>query len=97
MEVSFNLRNTGSTKGKEVAQLYINDMYASVTRPVKELKGFELVELNPNELKRITFMLTKNELGFYSNQGEFVVEPGDFKVFIGGSSTTVLQDKFTLN
>ncbi|GAA4238302.1 beta-glucosidase BglX [Postechiella marina] len=96
VEVSVELKNTGKFKGKEVAQLYIRDLFASVTRPVKELKGFELVELKPNEVKTITFKLTEKELGFYNNSDEFVVEPGDFKVFVGGSSKTSLEGAFKL-
>ncbi|MCB4807258.1 beta-glucosidase BglX [Tamlana sp. 62-3] len=96
VEVSFNLKNTGSIKGKEVAQVYIRDLFASVTRPVKELKGFELVELEPGEAKQITVTLTEKELGFYNNSGDYVVEPGDFTVFVGGSSNTALESNFTL-
>ncbi|MFC4720890.1 beta-glucosidase BglX [Geojedonia litorea] len=94
--VSFDLKNTGKVKGKEVAQLYVQDLYASVTRPVKELKGFELLELHPNESKTIKFLLTDKELGFYDNTGQFIVEPGEFKVFIGGSSKTILEQQFEL-
>ena len=94
--VSFALKNTGNYEGKEVAQLYIQDVVASVTRPVKELKGFELVNLKPNESKTVSIKLSPEELGFYDNQGEFVVEPGDFKVFVGGSSNTILEGSFQL-
>lgn len=96
VEVSVKLTNTGKLNGKEVVQLYMQDLFASVTRPVKELKGFELVELNPNESKTINFTLSKNELGFYSNEGKFLLEPGDFKVYVGGSSNTTLEAKFKL-
>ncbi len=96
VKVSFTLKNNSQVKGKEVAQLYLRDLYASITRPVKELKGFELVELNSFEEKRITLTLTKDELGFYDNQGEFVIEPGEFKVFVGGSSNTMLETNFNL-
>ncbi|WP_044397560.1 beta-glucosidase BglX [Lacinutrix sp. Hel_I_90] len=96
VEVTVTLTNTGKLKGKEVVQLYIRDLYASITRPVKELKGFELVELNPGESKNITFTLTKDELGFFNNQGEFLLEPGDFKIFIGGSSYTTLESEFKI-
>ncbi|MCK7590665.1 beta-glucosidase BglX [Subsaxibacter sp. CAU 1640] len=96
VKVSFDLKNTGKVKGKEVAQLYLRDEFASITRPVRELKGFELVELNPNETKNITLMLTDKELGFYDNDGKFVVEPGDFTVFVGGDSTASLTSQFTL-
>ena len=92
--VSVKLTNTGKTKGKEVAQLYLRDELASVTRPVRELKGFELVELNPKESKTITFTLTDAELGFYDNNGKFIVEPGTFSVFVGGDSDATLNTQF---
>ncbi|WP_308991659.1 beta-glucosidase BglX [Mariniflexile litorale] len=96
VEVSVEIKNTGTLLGKEVAQLYIQDVFASVTRPVKELKGFEMIELKPNEQKTIKFKLTNKELGFFNNEGEFVLEPGEFKVYVGGSSKTVLESKFNL-
>ena len=96
VNVSVTLRNTGTFTGKEVVQLYLKDYYASVTRPVRELKGFELVSLEPNEHKKISFKLTEKELGFYNNAGDFVLEPGDFSIFVGGDSTTNLQSKITL-
>ena len=96
VNVSVTLRNTGTFTGKEVVQLYLKDHYASVTRPVRELKGFELVSLEPNEHKKISFNLTEKELGFYNNAGDFVLEPGDFSIFVGGDSTTNLQSKITL-
>jgi beta-glucosidase len=96
VNVSVTLRNTGTFTGKEVVQLYLKDHYASVTRPVRELKGFELVSLEPNEHKKISFKLTEKELGFYNNAGDFVLEPGDFSIFVGGDSTTNLQSKITL-
>ncbi|KAA5827452.1 beta-glucosidase BglX [Algibacter amylolyticus] len=96
VEVSVHLKNTGKFKGKEVAQLYIRDLFASVTRPVKELKGFDLVELEPNESKTVKFTLTKKELGFYNNEGDFVIETGTFTVFVGGSSYTSLEENFVL-
>ncbi|WP_394876462.1 beta-glucosidase BglX [Gaetbulibacter sp. M240] len=95
-EVSVDIENTGERDGKETAQLYIRDMVASVTRPVKELKGFEQVPLKSGEIKTITLTLTDKELGFYDNQGNFLVEPGDFKVFVGGSSNTSLETMVSL-
>lgn len=94
--VSVKLTNTGDVKGKEVAQLYLRDEFASVTRPVRELKGFELVELDPKESKIITFTLSHAELGFYDNNGKYIVEPGTFSVFVGGSSDATLTSKFEL-
>ena len=75
IHVSVTLKNTGKYEGKEVVQLYIQDEFASVARPIKELKAFELVNLKPGESKKITFPITEKELGFYNNQGDFVVEP----------------------
>ncbi|WP_111308712.1 beta-glucosidase BglX [Confluentibacter sediminis] len=96
VDVTFTLKNTGKVTGKEVVQLYIRDVLANVTRPVKELKGFEIVELKPNQEKTIHFNLTKDALGFFDNAGEFVLEPGEFKVFVGGSSQTVLESGFVM-
>ena len=61
---------------------------ASVTRPVKELKGFQKISLEPGESKIVKFQLTENELGFFNNQGKFIVEPGYFNIMVGGSSTS---------
>ena len=96
VKVSVEISNTGNYKGKEVAQLYIRDLFASVTRPVRELKGFEMIELEPNQTKTVTFTLTENELGFYDNLGEFIVEKGDFKVFVGGDSSAKLSSEFKI-
>ena len=65
--------------------------------PVRELKGFELVDLKAGETKTIYFTLNKETLGFYNNDGEYMVEPGDFKIFVGGSSITSLEADFILN
>lgn len=97
VEVSVDLKNTGKVTGKEVAQLYLHDEFASVAKPVKELKGFEMVELKAGETKTITFTLTDAELGFYNPQNEFVVEPGSFKVMVGGNSDATLSDQFEVN
>ncbi|WP_406682849.1 beta-glucosidase BglX [Seonamhaeicola sp. MEBiC1930] len=94
--VSLDVTNTGTVKGKEVSQLYIQDKVASLARPVRELKGFEMVELESKETKTIEFTLTEKELGFYTNKGEFVIEPGEFNVFVGGSSNTTLSGEFIL-
>lgn len=94
--IEVNLTNTGDVKGKEVAQLYIQDLYASVTRPVRELKAFQLVELQPNGTKRLVFKLAAEELGFYNDLSEFVVEKGEFKVYIGGNSQATLATEFSL-
>ncbi|WP_422106725.1 beta-glucosidase BglX [Winogradskyella sp.] len=97
VNLSVTVSNIGNYDGKEVVQLYIRDLVGSLVRPVKELKGFELISLKKGETKRIDFKLTKAELGFYNNDGKFIIEPGDFEVFVGGSSDTKLKGRFTLN
>ncbi len=96
VNVSVTIKNTSDVDGKEVVQLYIRDLVGSITRPVRELKGFELVALKAGEIKTINFTLNNETLGFYNNDGEFVVEPGNFKLFVGGSSTTILDMDFEL-
>ena len=96
VEITIDVSNVSDLKGKDVVQLYIQDIVASVARPIKELKGFELVEFNPGETKTISFTLTNEELGFYNNSGEWLLETGDFKVFVGGSSVETLTSVFTL-
>lgn len=96
IQVTFTLKNTGKYDGKEVAQLYIQDESASVARPVKELKGFQIVELKSGESKKITFNLTEKELGFYDNSGNFIIEEGAFKVMVGGNSESLISDEFGL-
>jgi beta-glucosidase len=96
IKVSVQISNIGVYDGKEVVQLYIRDLVGSVTRPIKELKGFELVHLKKGETKELSFALTTNDLGFYTNNGDFVIEPGEFEIYIGGSSTTTLKTKIAL-
>jgi beta-glucosidase len=86
LTVSVEVTNTGKRVGDEVVQLYIRDVAASVTRPVKELKGFERIMLRPGEKRRVEFTLTPQLLGFYNREMRFAVEPGEFKVFVGNSS-----------
>lgn len=96
VEVSFTLTNTGNYEGREVSQLYIRDLFASITRPVKELKGFELVTLKPGESKEVTFKVDSKMVEFYTANRKWEAEPGDFKVFIGGSSNTILEADLSL-
>jgi beta-glucosidase len=86
IEASVTIKNTAARDGVEIAQLYIRDCYSDVTRPVKELKGFERVALKAGESKRITFTLTPEHLRYYNLDMERVVEPGTFKVMVGKSS-----------
>ncbi|MBZ4040795.1 beta-glucosidase BglX [Flavobacterium hibisci] len=94
IEISVEVTNTGDFDGKEVVQLYLNDPVASIVRPIKELKGFELVTLKKGETKTIQFTLTDAELGFYDNNGKFLVEPGLFNVMVGWNSNEGLTSKF---
>ena len=96
VNVSVEVTNTGSFDGKEVVQLYIRDMAASLSRPVKELKGFELVNLKKGETKKVQFSLSDKELGFYDNDGNYLVEPGQFKVFVGTNSVDAKEAAFDL-
>jgi len=93
---SVTLSNTGKYDGKEVVQLYIQDLVGSITRPVKELKGFQKVNLKAGESKTITFNISENDLKFYNSDLKFAAEPGDFKVFIGTNSHDVKEASFTL-
>ena len=96
IELSIDITNTGNYNGKEVVQLYIRDLVGSITRPIKELKGFELIEIKKGETKTVDFILNKELLGFYNNNGEFITEPGDFKVYIGGNSVDTLEKEIEL-
>jgi len=96
VKVSVEVTNSGNFDGKEVVQLYIHDVAASLARPVKELKGFELIELKKGETKTVTLTLTEKELGFYDNEGNYLVEPGIFKIRVGGSSDKGLESSFEL-
>lgn len=90
-QVSIEVKNSGKLEGEGVVQLYIRDHYASVTRPLKELKGFKKITLKAGESQTVEFMLTDKELGFYNNQGKFVVELGTFDVMVGGNSMDVFK------
>ena len=96
VKISVEVTNSGNYDGKEVVQLYIHDEFGSLARPVKELKGFELVELKKGETKTVSFILTDKELGFYDNEGNYLVEPGTFKIMVGGSSDKGLESGFEL-
>ena len=96
IKITVNVTNTGNYDGKEVVQLYLHDVVASIARPIKELKGFELIELKKAETKTISFSLTNKELGFYNNDGVFLIEAGIFKLMVGGSSISGLETQFEL-
>ena len=95
VNISFNIKNVGDFKGDEVVQLYVHDPVASVSRPVKELKGFVRLTLEPGEEKNVTFILFADQLAFYDQYMKLVVEPGVYEVMIGSSSEdTRLTGKF---
>ncbi|WP_027392839.1 beta-glucosidase BglX [Aquimarina latercula] len=96
IKVSIDVTNSGDYEGKEVVQLYIKDLFASVTRPIKELKGFEMTSLKPGETKTINFELNAETLGFYDNDNNWIVEKGGFEVYIGGSSDKTIKSTFEL-
>jgi len=96
LKVSVDVSNSGNYDGAEVVQLYLRDMVGTVTRPVKELKGFQKVFLKKGETRTVEFTLTEKDLRFYNNDLKFVSEPGDFKVFVGTSSANTLEGQFTL-
>jgi beta-glucosidase len=93
---SVSVTNTGKRSGTETVQLYIRDMVASITLPVKELKGFQQITLQPGETRKVSFTLSVNDLKFYNSNLKYVSEPGDFKVFIGTNSADVKQADFKL-
>jgi beta-glucosidase len=94
LTVSVDVENTGTRAGDEVVQLYIRDVVATMTRPVKELKGFQRVTLQPGEKRRVDFTLTREHLSFWNRDMRFVVEPGEFRVMVGSNSRDVMEAKF---
>ncbi len=99
LEISVNVKNTGDVEAKETVQLYIHDLFGSITRPVKELKGFEKISLKPGEIKNVKFTITAEDLKFYDINMNYTAEAGDFDLFVGSSANNndLLKAKFTLN
>jgi beta-glucosidase len=93
---SVDVTNTGSRIGDEVVQLYIHDPVASISQPVRRLRAFERVTLNPGQTRTVTFTLDRSDFGFYNNSGKFVVEPGRIDVYAGDSSAADLTKSFTV-
>ena len=96
IKISVKVKNTGCYAGKETIQLYIRDLVASVTRPVKELKGFQQITLEPNEEKIVEFVLSPTSLGFYNADLKFVTESGDFLIMTGANAKELKTTKITL-
>jgi beta-glucosidase len=96
LRVSVKAKNKGRRAGSEVVQLYIRDLVGSVTRPVKELKGFEKIHLEPGSSKTVSFTLSAENLAFFTSQDGWHAEPGEFEVFVGTNSRDVSRDRFVL-
>ena len=94
LKVTATVANTGSRAGETVVQLYVHDEVASVTRPVRELKGFRRVALAPGESKAVDFRVPVSQLAFWGLDRRFVVEPGTFRVFVGPNSIEGLEGRF---
>ncbi|WP_277015125.1 beta-glucosidase BglX [Flavobacterium lindanitolerans] len=94
IKVSVDVKNNSTVDGKEVVQLYIRDLIASATRPVRELKGFELTKIKAGQTKTVTFTINEKTIEFYSARKIWEAEPGDFQLFVGGSSMATLQADF---
>jgi beta-glucosidase len=96
LKISVEVKNTGNYEGQEVVQLYIRDLVGSVTRPVKELKGFEKINLKKGESKTVSFEISSEDLKFYNLEMKNEAEAGSFEVFVGENSTTDRKANFEL-
>jgi beta-glucosidase len=96
LQASVKVNNTGDLEGDEVVQLYINDPVASISQPVRRLRGFERVTLAPGETQTVTFTLDRTDFGFYDDRGKLVVEPGQIDVYVGSSSSADMKESFTV-
>jgi beta-glucosidase len=96
LTASMDVTNTGDRKGDDVAQLYIHDPVASISQPVRRLRGFQRLTLAPGQTQTVSFTLDRSDFGFYDNRGKFVVEPGTIDVYAGDSSTADQKDSFTV-
>jgi beta-glucosidase len=96
LEASVTVENTGDRSGDEVVQLYLHDPVASISQPVRRLRGFERVTLEPGQTRTVTFTLDKSDFGFWDNRGRFVVETGRIDVYAGNSSSAELTESFTV-
>ena len=96
LQASVTVTNTGSRKGDEVVQLYLHDPVATISQPIRRLRGFERLTLNPGQARTVTFTLDKSDFGFYDNRGKLVVEPGQIDVYAGNSSSADMTRSFTV-
>ena len=93
LKATVTVTNDGPKAGREVVQLYIRDLVGSITRPVKELKGFQKIELQPGESRKVNFNITTADLKFYNGDLKYDWEPGDFVIMVGGNSRDVSSAK----
>lgn len=96
VHASMKVTNTGSRAGTDVAQLYLHDPVASLSQPVRRLRGFQRVSLDPGESRTVSFTIDRTDFGFYDNRGKFVVEPGTIELYAGDSSSASLRRTFTV-
>jgi beta-glucosidase len=96
LRASVDVTNTGGRAGDEVVQVYLHDPVASISQPIRRLRGFERVTLDPGQTRTVTFTLNRNDFGFYDNRGRFVVEPGRIDVYAGNSSAAEMKQSFTV-
>jgi len=96
LKISAKITNVGKRPGDEIVQLYVRDLVGSVTRPIKELKGFQRISLKPGESQEVHFSLTAEDLAFWNKDMEFRAEPGHFDVWVGPNSVQGLQGEFKL-
>jgi beta-glucosidase len=96
VRATVTVTNTGAVKGDEVVQLYLHDPVASISQPVRRLRGFDRITLAPGQSRRVTFTLDRSDFGFYDNRGRFVVEPGQIEVYAGDSSQATMKATFTV-
>jgi beta-glucosidase len=96
LTITCDVKNTGDRAGEETIQLYIRDLVGSVTRPVKELKGFQKILLQAGENKQVSFKISASDLSFYRQDMTWGAEPGDFQVFMGGNSRDLKMASFKL-
>lgn len=96
LKISIDVTNSGNFDGQEVVQLYVRDLVGSVTRPVKELKGFERIDLKKGETKTVTFEISSDDLRFYNSEIKFTAEAGQFEIFVGGNSDIERKASFEL-
>ena len=96
LTVTVDITNTGNREGKETVQLYIRQEYCSVMRPIKELKGFKKVSIEPGETKKVTLKINLKDCGYYNNKGEYIMEAGKFNIMVGSSSKDIKYNETIL-